>query len=40
MTDFWETLTQEQREDILQGIRDIEKGEVIDYEDFMRKFRA
>jgi hypothetical protein len=38
-TDFWETLTQEQREDILQGIRDIENGEVIDYDDFMRKFR-
>jgi len=38
-TDFWETLTQEQKEDILQGIKDIENGEVIDYEDFMRKFR-
>jgi hypothetical protein len=38
-TDFWETLPQEQKEDILQGIKDIENGEVIDYEDFMKKFR-
>lgn len=37
--DFWETLTPEQREDILQGIKDIEEGEVLDYEDFMRKYR-
>jgi len=39
ITDFWATLTQEQREDILQGIEDIEEGEVVDYEDFMRKYR-
>jgi hypothetical protein len=38
-TDFWETLPQEQKEDILQGIKDIENGEVVDYEDFMKKFR-
>ena len=38
-SDFWETLTQNQREDILHGIKDIEDGEVIDYEDFMRKYR-
>jgi len=34
--DFWDALPQEQKEDILQGIEDIENGEVVDYEDFMR----
>lgn len=38
-TDFWETLPQEQKEDILQGIKDIENGEVVDYEVFMKKYR-
>lgn len=37
--DFWETLSREQREDILQGIKDIENGEVMDYEDLIRKHR-
>jgi hypothetical protein len=37
--DFWDTLPQEQREDILQGIKDIENGEIIDYEDFMKQYR-
>ena len=39
ITDFWETLPQEQKEDILQGIKDIENGEILDYEDFMKKYR-
>jgi len=38
-TDFWETITQEQKDDILQGIEDIENGEVVDYKDFMKKHR-
>ncbi len=38
-TDFWESLPQEQKEDIFQGLKDIENGNVIDYEDFMRKHR-
>ncbi len=38
-TDFWDTLPREQKEDILQGIKEIENGEIIDYEDFMKKFR-
>ncbi len=38
-TDFWESLPQEQKEDIFQGLKDIENGDVIDYEDFMRKHR-
>jgi hypothetical protein len=37
--DFWDTLPQEQKEDILQGIKDIENGEIIDYEDFMKQYR-
>ena len=32
-TDFWNTLPKEQKEDILQGIKDIEDGEIVDYED-------
>ncbi|SHI80361.1 hypothetical protein SAMN05444280_10657 [Tangfeifania diversioriginum] len=38
-TDFWETISQEQKDDILEGIEDIENGEVIDYKDFMKKHR-
>jgi flagellar motor switch protein FliG len=38
-SDFWETLSQAQKEDILQRIKDIENGEIADYEDFMEKYR-
>ena len=38
-TDVWETISQEQKDDILQGIEDIENGEVVDYKDFMKKHR-
>jgi len=38
-TDFWETLPQEQKEDVLQGLKEIENGEVVDYDDFMKKYR-
>jgi len=37
--DFWETLSNDQKEDILQGIKEIENGEVIDYENLMSKHR-
>lgn len=37
--DFWETLQQDQKDGILQGINDIENGEIVDYEDFMKKHR-
>ncbi|MBX2960060.1 MAG: hypothetical protein KF732_08900 [Flavobacteriales bacterium] len=37
--DFWETLSQEQKDDILQGISDIEDGKIIPYEDFIKKHR-
>jgi len=38
-SDFWQSLPQEQKDDILQGINEIENGEVLDYQDFMRKHR-
>jgi hypothetical protein len=38
-TDFWETVSQEQKDDILQGIEEIKNGEVVDYSDFMKKHR-
>jgi len=37
--DFWETLPQEQKDDILQGIKDIENGDIVDYEDFIKQYR-
>ena len=37
--DFWETLSQEQKEDIMQGIKDIENGDIVDYEDFIKQYR-
>ena len=37
--DFWETISSEQKEDILQGINEIERGEVVDYESIMKKHR-
>ena len=37
--DFWETIPRNQKEDILKGIEEIESGEIIDYEDFMKKHR-
>lgn len=38
-TDFWEALPQNQKDDILKGIDEIENGEIVDYEDFMKKHR-
>jgi hypothetical protein len=37
--DFWQTLSPDQKEDIEKGISEIEKGEVIDYDDFMINHR-
>lgn len=36
-TDFWDSLPNYQKKDILQGIDEIENGKIIDYEDFMKK---
>lgn len=38
--DFWEALPQNQKDDILKGIEEIEKGETVDYEDLIRKHRT
>ncbi len=38
-SDFWETLPQDQKNEILDGIQDIENGDTIDYQEFMEKFR-
>ena len=37
--DFWETLSQEQQNEILAGIRDIENDDTVDYQEFMERFR-
>ena len=37
--DLWETLPQDQKDDILLGIEDIENGETVDFEEFMKKHR-
>ncbi|MBT3933236.1 MAG: hypothetical protein HOD63_02255 [Bacteroidetes bacterium] len=33
--DFWLTLSKEEKEDILSGIKELDKGESVDYEDFL-----
>lgn len=38
-SDFWETIPQSQKEDILSGIQEIENGEIEDYESFISKHR-
>ncbi|MCF8308531.1 MAG: hypothetical protein K9I68_05925 [Bacteroidales bacterium] len=37
--DFWNYLSQSQKEEIKTGLREIENGEIADYEDFMKKYR-
>ena len=37
--DFWDTLPQSQREEILKGIEEIENGEIVDYNDFIKKHK-
>ena len=37
--DFWDSLPQSQKEDILKGIDEIENGETVDYEEFIKKHR-
>ena len=37
--DFWDNLPQYQKDEILSGIEEIERGETIDYEEFIKKFR-
>ena len=37
--DFWDATSKSEKEDILLGIQEIEKGEIVDYEEFMSKHR-
>ena len=37
--DFWDSLPQHQKDEILKGIEDIENGETVDYEEFIKKHR-
>ncbi|WP_281238680.1 hypothetical protein [Flavobacterium praedii] len=36
--DFWNELTQEQRDEIEEGNRQIERGEFVDFEEFIKKY--
>jgi hypothetical protein len=38
--DFWEKLTHEQEDEIELGIKDIENGDVDDYEEIIRRHRG
>lgn len=37
--DFWDSLTQDQKDDIIQGINEIEEGKVVYYQDFIKKYK-
>jgi len=34
--DFWDSLTKEQKEDVFLGIKDIEGGNIIEYDEFIK----
>jgi len=38
-SDFWETLTEKQKQEIKEGLKEADAGEVVEYEDFMQKYR-
>ena len=37
--DFWDTMPQHQKDEILLGIKEVEDGEIFDNEDFINKYR-
>lgn len=37
--DFWDTLSQPKKNDILKGIQEIENGKLVDYEAVMKRHR-
>ncbi len=37
--DFWDSLPQSQQDEILNGIEEIGNGDVVDYENFIKKHR-
>lgn len=38
-SDFWETLTEKQKQEIKEGLKEADTGEVVEYESFMQKYR-
>jgi hypothetical protein len=38
-TDYWETLSQGQKEDILDGVKEAESGDLLDYKEFILKHK-
>jgi predicted transcriptional regulator len=38
-SDFWESLSENQKNEITEGINEADKGEVMDYDVFMKKHR-
>ena len=37
--DFWNTLPSDQRTEILEGLKEIDAGEIVDYQDFINKHK-
>jgi hypothetical protein len=37
--DFWTTLSQEQKNEIIVGLDEIEKGETVEYDDFKKRHK-
>lgn len=37
--DFWDGLSESLKEEISKGIEEVENGETVDYEDFIKKYR-
>ena len=37
--DFWDSLPQSQKEEILKGIEEVENGETVNYEEFIKNHR-
>jgi TRAP-type C4-dicarboxylate transport system substrate-binding protein len=37
--DFWDSLPENQKDEILKGIEEIENGETVDYEEYIKKHR-
>ena len=36
--DFWDTLSIEQKNDIQEGLEEVERGEIVDYNEFMQEY--
>ncbi len=37
--DLWETLSQNEKEDVVKGIEEVKNNDVVDYETFVSKYR-